>query len=43
MSSGATQGGQGRVRTERMIGPGAHVFIKFQRGHVYGFPGLRPD
>lgn len=39
MSSGATQGGQGRVRTERMIGPGAHVFIKFQRGDIMGFLG----
>lgn len=39
MSSGATQRGQGRVQTERMIGPEAHVFIKFQKGGIMGFLG----
>lgn len=42
MSSGATQGGQERVRTERMIGPGLMSLLNSE-GTYYGFPGLRPD
>ena len=42
MSQGATQGGQGRVQTDRMTEPGAHAFISKHRGN-FGVSGLRPD